>query len=271
MAAFLLAGGVLGVSALVALGIHSLKQHMIYQPTRADTTPPRNSKWRDVQFASTDGKQLTGWFYRHPTARGVVLFCHGNAGHVCVHAPLVDPLLTDRYSVLVFDYRGYGASTGTPSERGLYRDGIAAYQYLRQQQNYAPAQIVVHGYSLGTGVASYIGKSVRVAGVVLQAGFTSLGDVASDLTSSRIIGDSVVGRIYDTFNRLQKPCMRSIPICIVHSPQDELIPYTHARQNFAVSCSDRVVFISIGGSHCAPQWSPDNTQKLFDFIDASIA
>src|SRR5690349_19890915 len=107
----------------------------------------------DVWFAAEDGTRLFGWYgaARRPSA--IMLWCHGNAGNMIHRLENLAMLYEYGFSVFLFDYRGYGRSGGTPSEKGLYQDARAAYQYLTDVRHIEPTDIVVFGRSLGAAVA----------------------------------------------------------------------------------------------------------------------
>ncbi len=107
----------------------------------------------EVWFAAADGTKLFGWYVEGPATSGVILWCHGNAGNIINRLENLKLLYQSGLSVFLFDYRGYGRSQGRPSEDGLYRDALGAYDYLTRTRMIRPERIVLFGRSLGAAVA----------------------------------------------------------------------------------------------------------------------
>jgi pimeloyl-ACP methyl ester carboxylesterase len=132
----------------------------------------------DVWLLTADGVRLHAWWVRAPRASLVTLYLHGNAGNLTYRFLPIREIIAAGSSVLMLDYRGYGRSAGSPSEHGLYADADAAYLYLLNN-GYRAKHIVLQGESLGTAVAVNLASRKECAGVVLEAAFTSGGDVAN--------------------------------------------------------------------------------------------
>ena len=109
----------------------------------------------------------------------MLLFCHGNAGNISHRLESVEVFHRLGLSVLLFDYRGYGQSTGRPSENGLYRDGEAAWRYLRQTRRVDSLDVILYGRSLGGAVATYLAAQHRSGALIVESAFTSVPDVAA--------------------------------------------------------------------------------------------
>ena len=115
----------------------------------------------DVWFTSEDGTRLFGWYVASRRSRAVMLWCHGNAGNMIHRLENLAALYESGLSVFLFDYRGYGRSEGMPTEKGLYQDARAAYQYLIDVRHIEPARLVVFGRSLGAAVAGNLASEGR--------------------------------------------------------------------------------------------------------------
>ena len=141
---------------------------------------PRGLDVEDASFTAADGTRLHGWYVEHKNPRQVVLFAHGNAGNLAdrdgVLRILHDQL---RVSVMIFDYRGYGRSDGSPSERGILQDGQAARDWLAERAGIEPHAIVLMGRSLGGAVVAHLAAQDGARGLVLESTFSSLPDVAA--------------------------------------------------------------------------------------------
>lgn len=134
-----------------------LERSLLFYPTPSHGDANRQPKGLDAQnahFQSADGTKLHGWYLRHPDPRAVVLFCHGNAGNIRHRAGLLKGLQQRiGVSAMIFDYRGYGHSEGTPTEAGVMADARAARKWLAQREGIAEDRIVVMGRSIGGAVA----------------------------------------------------------------------------------------------------------------------
>src|SRR5439155_17149604 len=126
-------------------------------------------QFEDAWFEADDGTRLHGWFAEAKNPRAVVLHTHGNAGNVTHRAPLLE-LFRERLraSILVFDYRGYGRSEGTPDEKGILADARAARRWLAKRAGVAESDVVLHGTSLGGGVAVDLAARDGARGLVLE-------------------------------------------------------------------------------------------------------
>ncbi len=200
----------------------------------------------DVYFRTADGIRLNGWFFpadqKSRRVHLVFLICHGNAGNISHRLDHCAALLETGANVFVFDYRGYGRSDGRPDEEGTYQDAQAAWQWLRQK-HFSPSGIIALGESLGGGVATELAVRERIGGLILQATFTSATDLGAELF--RWLPVRRMGKIrYDTRGKLPRV---SVPVLIIHSREDRLIPFRHAERNFAASNEPRMLWVIPGG------------------------
>ena len=145
------------------------------------------SPWDDRNWAQLSGLPIEevwlpvdesvtvfGWFIDAGPTNPVWLWCHGNAGNVSHRLENIRQLYQRGISVFIFDYRGYGQSTGEPSEAGLYQDALASYDYLIHQRQVSPERLIIFGRSLGSGVAAEIAVQRSCAGLVVEGSFPSI-------------------------------------------------------------------------------------------------
>ena len=260
--AIILVAGYLGICLLVFL----LQARLVYFPFRELVATPEaiGLPYEEVSFQAADGVRLSGWFVRAEGARGAVLFCHGNAGNISHRLDTLAIFHRLRLSTLVFDYRGYGDSEGKPSEQGTYRDAEAAWRWLVDQKRVPPGQIIVFGRSLGGGVASWLALEHTPGALVLESTFTSLPDLGAGLYP--FLPVRLLARIrYPTLERL--PRLRC-PVLVVHSRDDEIIPYSHGRQLVEAAPEPRS-FLELHGGH--NEGFTDTGQAYIDGLDAFIA
>lgn len=233
-----------GVAALLFL----FQDRLAYYPEigREILSTPRDHglDYAPLTLVTPDGEKLDAWFVPRPQARGVVLILHGNAGNISHRMDTIAMFHRLGYGVLIFDYRGYGRSTGRPSEEGLYRDARTAWDYLTRQQGIAPGRIVLFGESLGGAVAAWLAAREQPGALVLSSVFTSASDLAADLYPW-LPARWLVRLRYDT--RAALAAVRS-PVLVAHSPNDEIIPYRHGQELFAAAPEPKA-FLALAGGH----------------------
>lgn len=208
----------------------------VYHPDRyfRSTGAELGRPFQDVRFTASDGVALHGWFYPADTNSDhrqlAVLVCHGNAGNIGDRLDVCAAFLSAGVNVFLFDYRGYGQSEGRPSEQGTYLDAQAAHEWL-QNKGFAPGEIIVHGESLGGGVASELATRETVAALVLQSTFTSITDLGAELFPWLPVRWLATIH-YDTRSKLSRI---HVPVLILHGREDTLVRFRHAERNFAAA------------------------------------
>ncbi len=227
--------------------VSSLLNSLLYFPSRTIVQTPAHAglSHRDVAFQSDDGETLHGWWVDHRGSPvGHVLLCHGNAGNVgdrVMHASL---LTAAGFDVLLFDYRGYGRSSGRVSERGTYRDARAALRCLGSQPKVDASRIVYVGESLGGAVALELALGRPPAGLVLISTFTSVRDMAR--VHYRFIPRAVVPDAYPSLQRIGE--LRA-PVLLVHGEDDEIVPVSQCRTLFEAATGPKRIRILPGVGH----------------------
>jgi fermentation-respiration switch protein FrsA (DUF1100 family) len=209
-----------------------VQARLVYFPSRALGPDPSSLgiAFEEPELVASDGVRLHGWFLPAPEPRGALLFCHGNAGNVSHRLVAARAFRNMGLSVLLFDYRGYGRSDGRPSEEGTYLDAEAAYDWLRGR-GLAPERIALYGESLGGGVAIELARRREVACVLVESAFTSVPDLGAELY--RWLPVRLLARIrYDNAEKLGK---LRVPLLLVHSPDDEIVPFAHAERLLALA------------------------------------
>ena len=148
------------------------------------------------------------------------------------------------YSMLLFDYRGYGSSGGAPTEQGTYRDAEAAWQYLTEQRHLPACSIVLFGESLGGAIAAWLAAREKPAALVIASGFTSVPELAQQIYP--YLPARWLARVsYDTRGYLQSV---TAPVLIAHSRDDEIIPFKQGRALFAAANPPKQ-FLELAGGH----------------------
>ncbi|MDX2289001.1 MAG: alpha/beta hydrolase [Hyphomicrobiaceae bacterium] len=197
-----------------------------------------------IAIPTSDGETLAGWYLppRQPDAP-VFLFMHGKSGGLERKVGRWSRLADRGAGVLAFSYRGYPGSTGEPSEAGLYEDARAAYRWLAGRHE--SGRIVLHGLSLGTGVASRLATEVDAKAVVLEAPFAALVDVAA----ARQPWLPVHLLLIDRFESLPLMAKLRMPLLIVHGTRDTAIPISHAERLYAAAKEPKRLVAIPGGDH----------------------
>ena len=242
----------MGWVALVVLLLNALlwllQPGMVFYPTRTLQATPNDwgFPFEDVELTTTDGVRLHGWNIPHPRATRTLLFFHGNAGNISHRGDSIAIFRRLGLSVLIIDYRGYGNSEGKPSEAGLYLDASAAWSHLVSERGIAPGQIILFGRSLGASVAADLASRVNPGALVLESAFSSARDLARHLYP--VLHPAVCLRFdFDAARRLARA---RCPVLVMHSRDDEIIPYALGRRLFEAAPSPRR-FLDLVGDHNA--------------------
>jgi fermentation-respiration switch protein FrsA (DUF1100 family) len=250
------------------------QSHLVYFPgtgREAVATPQSYGlRYDALKIRTADNETLDAWWVPAEAARGAVLFFHGNAGNISHRIDYLQMFHRLRYSTLIVDYRGYGKSTGTPSEAGTYRDAEAAWEHLRHALLARPQDIVIAGESLGAAVATWLAAEVSGAGregpraVLLFSTFTSATDLGAEVYW--FLPVRLISRIgYDNLANLKR--IRA-PVFIAHSRDDEIVPDAHGRKLYAAA-ADPKAFLEMRGGHndgfifMRPEW----VAELGAFLD----
>lgn len=201
--------------------IYSLQRNFIYFPSTQTPNPKEFLAENMQQINIPVAVDLTlSSQYKPPLPnKPVILYLHGNAGHIGYRMYLARQFLSAGFGVLLLEYRGYGGNPGKPTESGLYEDGRAAIHYLRQQ-GIQEHNIVLYGESLGTGVATQLATEFSVCAMVLQSPYTSF--TALGRYHYPWLPIPVTDK-YDSLSRIQKI---HTPILMLHGKLDEVVPYT---------------------------------------------
>jgi len=218
----------------------------IYYPDKKNRGIPSDKglSYEIVSLNTKDGKILSGWWLPAGTPKGVILFCHGNAGNISYR--LDSLLIFNRLglSTFIFDYRGYGDSIGRPSEQGTYIDAETAWNYLVHTRKIPSRDIIILGRSLGGSIAAWLAKEKQPGLLIIESSFTSLKDVVKDILPwfPTIL---IKNYQYDTRQYLADI---HCPVLIIHSQDDEVIPFWHGKKLFDTVKGSKE-FIEIEGPH----------------------
>jgi fermentation-respiration switch protein FrsA (DUF1100 family) len=240
------------VLILVLIGGHyffypKIESFFIFFPSKPfDLTPEAlRLKYKDVYFTTEDGKRLHGWLFPVEGDNPVVIHLHGNAGNISHRLDLVSQLLKNKLQVFLIDYRGFGKSEGRPSEKGLYMDGVAAYDHLVRKEGMLPRNIVLHGHSIGAAVAVEVALNREVRSVILESAFTSTRDMAKTMPLFRILSPLFPAN----YANLQKISHLHIPKLIIHGGLDEIVPFSMGERLFNAAKEPKYFLCLKGAGH----------------------
>ena len=257
------------VYLVFALLVYFGQARLVYFPEKQLSNTPGaiGLAYANVSIPVSDGETLHGWWMPVPDAKGAVLFFHGNAGNISHRINYLTMFKRLGYSTLLFDYRGYGQSSGTPSETGMYRDAQAAWQYLTATKGIAPERIVLFGESLGGAVASWLAAREKPGLLVLASAFTSVPELGAEIYP--FLPVRWISRF--EYNALESLQSVSCPVFIAHSPEDDIVPFRHGQRLFQAAPEPKQ-FLPLEGSHntgfifMQPAW----IKSLGAFMDKNL-
>jgi len=207
--------------------VRPLLNSFLYLPSDEIESRPEDAGLtaRDLRIETHDGERLHGWWIASSAqSRGHVLLCHGNGGNIGDRVEHARLLSTSGYDVLLFDYRGYGESSGRPTEEGTYRDARAARRALLDQEEVDESRIAYLGESLGAAVALELALEAPPRGLVLQSAFTSVREMARVHYPS--LPRAVVPDAYPSLRHIER---LESPLLVLHGERDEIVPCSHGR------------------------------------------
>lgn len=231
---------------LLWLGLRWFERINLYIPSKTLFAHPGTYGWRydDLRLPAADGPILHGWFIERDPKDPVILVCHGNAGNVSHRLEKAKKFREAGASVLLFDYRGYGQSSGSPNERGTYEDAETFYRYLVKTKSIPSERIVIYGESLGGGVAVETAVRHKSAGLILDSTFTSVVDMGKEIFPWLPVSQMVRYR----YENLSKIPAIDCPLLVMHSPQDDIVPYRMGRKLFEAALEPKT-FFDMKGDH----------------------
>lgn len=188
----------------------------IFRPQKAGYTHLSN----EVQIPSGNGENITAVYLENPQAHYTILFSHGNAEDLSNVVPFMRQFHELGYSILMYDYRGYGTSEGKPSVRKVKEDISAAYRWLVETQHIDPATIIVQGRSLGGAPSTWLAAHQPVGGLILESTFVSAFRVK---TRWPLLP-------WDQLNSLRQMKKVDCPVLVMHGTDDEVLPIWHGKK-----------------------------------------
>jgi len=241
----ILIGLALGYLLLVIL-VYIRQGSLVYYPTKEIEATPASIglEYEEITFKTKDNINISAWYVPAKNERGTLLFCHGNAGNISHRLDSIRIFHDLGLSVFIFDYRGYGKSSGSPSEKGTYLDAESAWDYLVNIKKVQPKKIILFGRSLGSAVAAELALRRKAAGIIIESGFKSIPALGAKFYPYLPV--RLISRFkYDTLNKVDKI---DIPKLFIYSPQDEIIPYEQGATLFE-KAKEPKEFLQVTGRH----------------------
>jgi uncharacterized protein len=240
---------------------------LLYLPARrvARTPAAAGLRFTEVEFRADDEERLHGWWVpAGAPVIGHVLLCHGNAGNIGDRVPHLALLSAAGFDVLVFDSRGYGRSSGRPSERGTHLDARAAREVLGRQDGVDAARVLYLGESLGGAVALALALELPPAGLILQSAFTSVRDMAR--RHYPFLPRAVVPDAYPNLRRI--PRLRA-PLLMLHGANDGIVPLMHGEELYAAAPEPKRIEVFPDAGHndlVGPDWTETISEWARDVL-----
>lgn len=198
----------------------------------------------EVFLPTPDGKRLHCYWIARATAKRTLIYFHGNAGNISHRIPDLLNLADMGLNVLGVGYRGYGKSTGKPSEKGLYIDGRAAIDHVTGDRSVSPARVILLGRSIGSTVAVDLARQEAIGGLILVTPMTT------GKAMGKYHGFGVLSALAsDAFDNLNKIAHIRSPLLVVHGTSDNIVPVAMGEQLHAQAPSPKKIVIIQGAGH----------------------
>ncbi len=251
------------ILALFVIYLRYIEKRSLFYPAREIEYLPGElgMDFEDVFFKTPDNLKLNGWFVPTKDAAYTILFCHGNAGNISHRLEKIKFFQGLGCNIFIFDYRGYGRSKGAPSEKGLYNDAQGAYNFLLSRKIH-PEQIIGYGESIGGAVIIDLASKNRLAALIIDSAFSNSKDMVNILYP--FLPYWLLSSRWDSLNKIRTI---TAPKLIIHSINDEIVPYKLSRKLFE-SAPHPKEFLQTRGGHNSSFFESEQVlrEKISDFL-----
>ncbi len=239
------------------------KTSIFYPDKTVELTPDRfGLPYEEVDLTAEDGAKLNGWFIKRPSSKSVMLFLHGNAGNIGDRLTKIKLFYELGLSVFIIDYRGFGRSEGVPSEKGVYRDGRAAFDYLQARKDLQKVPIVLYGESLGGAVAIDLATHRQPDGLIVDSTFPSAAAMSRKMYP--MIPTFFLAVKFDSESKAKS---LTLPKLFMHSTDDAIVPFAMGERLFNAAAEPKHMVRMIGGHNDAHVENYDNfVGSIKDFL-----
>ncbi|KAI4982724.1 alpha/beta hydrolase domain-containing protein 17C-like isoform X2 [Hordeum vulgare subsp. vulgare] len=207
------------------------------------------------------GTRVVAAFWRYPSARLTLLYSHGNAADLGQMLGLFMELRSHlRVNIMCYDYSGYGASTGKPSEYNTYYDIEAVYDCLKKEYGIGPEELILYGQSVGSGPTLHLASRLeKLRGVVLHSGI---------LSGIRVLYPVKVTLWFDIFKNIDKIKQVECPVLVIHGTADDIVDFSHGKRLWELAKEKYEPLWVKGGGHCNLETYPEYIRHLRKFVNA---
>lgn len=219
---------------------------MVFLPGKTIFMTPDDAgmEYEDIYIEVAENVSINAWFIGADASIGTVLFCHGNAGSMSHRVETAGIFHSLGLNVMLFDYRGYGRSPGTPTEKQTYEDAEAVWKYLTDKKSIPAEKIILLGRSMGGPIAAKLAKNHQPVLCILESTFTSIPEMGR--AKYPIFPTKLLVTIkYPTIDYVREI---ECPLLVVHSSEDEIVPYNMGEKIFAVA-NEPKEFLELKGGH----------------------
>ena len=264
---------------LISLFLLQGCSNMFFIPMETLVRTPADIKleYRDIEFESSDGMALHGWLLpAEGDAKGSILFLHGNAENISTHIGSVFWLPSEGYNVFLFDYRGYGKSSGAAELHGIIRDAEAAIAQLTQLPETQGTPLIVYGQSIGAAIASHAvahsNYRDHIDALIVESGFNSYRQIAreklADFWLTWPLQYPLSWTISDRYKPIAAiPLITPIPLLLVYSEEDYIVPPHHGELLFEAANEPKQLWRVPNGRHISVFSRPEERQRLLDYLN----
>jgi uncharacterized protein len=214
--------------------------------------------FQDVYLKTADGEKLNAWFIPNKDSDLTILFLHGNGGNLYHRLDKIGLINKIPINIFIVDYRGYGKSTGKPSEKGLYIDAFSAYDYLTNERNIKPENIILYGESLGGAAAIELASKVIVRGVITEGAFSSGRDMGRFLYP--FVPGIFISPIFDSISKIKNVTASKL---FIHSTEDEIVPYRLGKKLYEAADDPKRMVDALGDHNNMYSDSANEFVELF--------
>ncbi len=240
---------------IVLAGCSSIVNQFAFYPDTQNIIPAEKLplEVEEIFITTSDNVRLQSYYVKNPASDRILIFFHGNAGNICHRLSDILNLKNCGINVLAISYRGYGKSSGKPSEKGIYIDGASAIDYATQKLGYSLKNIIIFGRSIGTTVAVHTSQQKDIAGLILITPLTS----AKAHARAQGLGflSLLAGNAFDNLSKISNI---KCPVLVVHGTDDEILPFSMGREIFDhADVEKRLVIIDGAGHNNLSQVDPE--------------
>jgi fermentation-respiration switch protein FrsA (DUF1100 family) len=239
--------GIVAIVVVAYVGVvgylYFFQESFVYEPSGTLETPTEKGlpSVEVIELTMADGTPLTGWYKTAEAGEPVLLYFQGNSGNISGRADRFRQVLDSGFGLLAMSYRGYPGSGGKPSEKAIFSDALEIFDWLEERTD----DIVIHGESLGTGIATYTASQRPEEALILEAPYTAVVDIAAErhpwVPVRLLMHDQ-----YKTYDYIDET---DTPLLIVHGTADTTIPVRYGEELFEMALDPKELFIIDGATH----------------------